>query len=116
MYVGGIHEAAGAPAHAWADTWLEGARLAQASGAGQAAGVRGDQGRGRGAAPKATRCASCGRPIFSPAVLIGRAAFGPVCAKKAGLIEVKQRRLKLATDAPVRDTLTADLFEGVGCA
>lgn len=87
--------------------------MAQAAGAGQAAGIRGHQGRGGVHAPKATRCASCGRPIFNPAVLIGRAAFGPVCAKKAGLIEVKQRRLKLETDAPVRDALTADLFEGV---
>jgi len=49
-------------------------------------------------------------------LLIGKAVFGPSCAKKAGLIEAKQRRLKLETDAPVRDTLTADLFEGVGCA
>lgn len=113
MYVGGIHEAAGAPDHAWADTGMEGARLAPPAGAGQNHSVRGDQGRSGGHAPKATRCASCGRPIFNPAVLIGRAAFGPVCAKKAGLIEVKQRRLKLETGAPTRDTLTADLFEGV---
>ena len=53
---------------------------------------------------------------MNPAVLIGKAVFGPSCAKKAGLIEVKQRRLKLETDAPVRDALTADLFEEVGCA
>lgn len=48
---------------------------------------------------------------LNPAVLIGRAVFGPSCAKKAGLIEVKQRRQRF--DAPVRDALTGDLFEGV---
>lgn len=89
--------------------------MAQAPGAGQAARVQGDQGRGRGAAQKATRCARCGRVTLNPAVLIGRAVFGPSCAKKAGLIEVKQRRLQLETDAPVRDALTGDLFEEVGC-
>lgn len=87
--------------------------MAQAAGAGQAAGVSGHQERSGGTAPKATRCASCGRPIFNPTVLIGRAAFGPVCAKKAGLLEPKRRKLRPEV---VADTLTADLFEGVGCA
>lgn len=49
---------------------------------------------------------------LNPAVLIGRAVFGPSCAKKAGLVKPKRRQ---GSDAPVRDALTGDLFEGVGC-
>ena len=57
------------------------------------------------------RCARCGRATFSPAVVIGTQPFGPVCARKAGLIEPK-RRIRRASDAE-RDAKTMDLFEGV---
>ena len=89
--------------------------MAPPAGAGQAARIPGDQGRSGGHAPKATRCASCGRPIFNPAVLIGRAAFGPTCAKKAGLLQPKRRKVALQGDAKT-DPLTLELFEEVECA
>ena len=56
------------------------------------------------------RCARCGRATFSPAVVIGTQPFGPVCARKAGLIEPK-RRIRRASEAE-RDSRTRDLFEG----
>lgn len=56
------------------------------------------------------RCARCGRVTFLPAVVIGSQPFGPVCARKAGLVEPKRRRR--ASDAE-RDARTRDLFEGV---
>ena len=59
---------------------------------------------------KSNRCARCERFTFSPAIVIGGQPFGPVCARKAGLIEAKRRRR--ASDAE-RDTRTKDLFEGV---
>ena len=62
---------------------------------------------------KANRCARCGRVTFLPAVVIGTQPFGPVCARKAGLIEPK-RRIR-ASDAK-RDTRTRDLFDGAGAA
>ena len=58
---------------------------------------------------KPSRCAHCKRVTFSPAVVIGTQPFGPVCARKAGLIEPKRRRR--ASEAE-RDTKTRDLFEG----
>jgi hypothetical protein len=59
---------------------------------------------------KSNRCARCERFTFSPAVVIGGQPFGPVCARKAGLIEPKRRRR--ASEAE-RDTRTKDLFEGI---
>ena len=56
------------------------------------------------------RCARCGRVTFLPAVVIGTQPFGPVCARKAGLIEPK-RRIRRASEAE-RDSRTRDLFEG----
>lgn len=56
------------------------------------------------------RCARCKRVTFSPAIVIGGQPFGPVCARKAGLIEPKRRRR--ASEAE-RDSRTRDLFEGV---
>lgn len=38
-----------------------------------------------------SRCARCGRVTFLPAVVIGGQPLGPVCARKAGLIEPKRR-------------------------
>lgn len=48
-------------------------------------------------------------------MLIGRAAFGPVCAKKAGLLQSKRRKVALQGDAKT-DPLTLELFEEVECA
>lgn len=59
---------------------------------------------------KSNRCARCKRFTFSPAVVIGTQPFGPVCARKAGLIEPK-RRIRRASEAE-RDARTRDLFEG----
>lgn len=59
---------------------------------------------------KSNRCARCERFTFSPAVVIGGQPFGPVCARKAGLIEPKRRRR--ASEAE-RDARTKDLFEGI---
>ena len=59
---------------------------------------------------KPNRCARCKRVTLLPAVVIGTQPFGPVCARKAGLIEPKRRRR--ASDAE-RDTRTKDLFGGV---
>lgn len=56
------------------------------------------------------RCARCERFTFSPAIVIGGQPFGPVCARKAGLVEPKRRRR--ASEAE-RDTKTMELFEGV---
>ena len=58
---------------------------------------------------KPNRCARCGRVTFLPAVVIGGQPLGPVCARKAGLIEPKRRRR--ASEAE-RDSRTRDLFEG----
>ena len=55
------------------------------------------------------RCARCERFTFSPAIVIGGQPFGPVCARKAGLIEPKRRGR--ASEAE-RDSRTRDLFEG----
>lgn len=59
---------------------------------------------------KPNRCARCKRVTLLPAVVIGAQPFGPVCARKAGLIEPK-RRIRRASDAE-RDSRTRDLFEG----
>jgi len=58
---------------------------------------------------KPNRCARCKRVTLLPAVVIGAQPFGPVCARKAGLIEPKRRRR--ASEAE-RDSRTRDLFEG----
>lgn len=54
-------------------------------------------------------CARCGRVTLHPAVVIGARPFGPVCARKAGLIEPKSRGR--ASEAR-RDARTMDLFGG----
>ena len=63
------------------------------------------------------KCARCGRPTFHPAVVIGTQPFGPVCARKAGLLQPKRRGAR-QFDAPSRvqrDTRTLDLFGGAAC-
>lgn len=54
-------------------------------------------------------CARCGRVTLHPAVVIGAQPFGPVCARKAGLVEPKRRGR--ASEA-YRDARTLDLFGG----
>lgn len=64
---------------------------------------------------------------LNPAVLIGRAAFGPVCARKAGLLQKAGPRITRASAAPPRawkgpaivtaerDDCTFDMFEELAC-
>lgn len=66
-------------------------------------------------------CALCGRHTSKPAVLIGSEAIGPVCARRAGLIQAAKKSGKLSrvqlfsrSNAPRGDTRTRDLFEEVG--
>ena len=63
-------------------------------------------------------CALCGRHTTKPAVLIGKEAVGPVCARRVGLIQAakksgKASRVQLFSraGAPRSDTRTRDLFE-----
>ena len=67
-------------------------------------------------------CAMCGRQTTKPAVLIGEDAIGPVCARRAGLIQVakssgKGGRIRLfsASRAPrgMATPTTGDPFEGI---
>ncbi len=59
------------------------------------------------------KCARCQRRILRGINVFGL-SLGPVCARKvleeAGKLPARKPR---ATDAVVRDELTADLFEGV---
>lgn len=63
-------------------------------------------------------CAKCGK-LTIPAATNGGLVYGPVCARKAGLIQPKGRAVLVmhdktvtAASAVVRDELTFDLFEG----
>ena len=60
-------------------------------------------------------CAQCHRPMKSPAIQIGRVAFGPVCARRLGLIKpIHARSLARSLaipQSPVRDDRTPDLFK-----
>lgn len=60
-------------------------------------------------------CAQCHRPMKSPAIQIGRVAFGPTCARRLGLIKSDPARSAARSpavpQAPVRDDRTPDLFE-----
>ena len=66
-------------------------------------------------------CALCGRRTTKPAVLIGSEAIGPVCARRAGLIEAAKSsgkgsriRLFFASRSPrgMAEATTGDLFDG----
>lgn len=65
-------------------------------------------------------CALCGRPMSEAAVLIGNMPVGPVCARRAGLLQLAKRRIGLvfpvvrskAPRQPIPQTL--DLFAEVG--
>ena len=39
------------------------------------------------------RCCLCGRPMLSPAVLIGQLPVGPRCARRAGLVELARKKV-----------------------
>ena len=54
------------------------------------------------------RCVMCGRPMQRPALQLGKMALGPVCARKAGLIQPEVRQ---AAEPVHRDELTKDMFE-----
>ena len=67
-------------------------------------------------------CALCGRRTTKPAVLIGAEAIGPVCARRAGLIEAAKSsgkgsriRLFFASRSPrgTAAATTGDLFDGI---
>ena len=60
-------------------------------------------------------CAQCHRPMKTPAIQIGRVAFGPTCARRLGLIKSGPARALARSlaipQAPARDDRTPDLFE-----
>lgn len=56
-------------------------------------------------------CAQCRRPIKTPAIQIGRVTFGPVCAKKLGLIRPQDKAVRVEVSHYERDPHTPDLFE-----
>lgn len=56
------------------------------------------------------RCTRCNRPLSRAAVQVGRYAWGPRCAKLAGLVQPKRR--KRAAHELERCALTLELFEG----
>ena len=58
-----------------------------------------------------TKCARCGRITLKPALFIGVLPIGPVCARKAGLLQSKRRRGMVETGSCAqRDDRTMDLF------
>lgn len=54
------------------------------------------------------RCVICHRPMAKAAVTVGRAVFGPKCAKRAGLAPIKERRASVLDRLVVRDERTRD--------
>jgi hypothetical protein len=56
-------------------------------------------------------CAQCRRPIKTPAIQIGRVAFGPVCARRLGLIQPKDKAIRIEVSHYERDPHTPDLFD-----
>ncbi len=40
-------------------------------------------------------CALCGRPMLDAAVMIGQLPVGPVCARRAGLLQLAKKRAGL---------------------
>lgn len=61
------------------------------------------------------KCQRCNRPMATPAVQIGRCAYGPKCARTMGLIEPKRRVPSLLSRVRtvLRDERQGDLFEGM---
>lgn len=59
-------------------------------------------------------CAHCRRPLKRPAAMVGRLAFGPVCARSLGLLappSVRQSVFDVRPRRVERDDRTPDLFE-----
>lgn len=60
-------------------------------------------------------CAQCHRHMKTPAIQIGRVAFGPTCARRLGLIKSGPARAPARSLAvpqvQARDDRTPDLFE-----
>ncbi len=57
-------------------------------------------------------CANCRRPLKHPAAMVGKLAFGPVCARNLGLLappSVRAAVCDVRTRAE-RDERTPDLF------
>lgn len=65
-------------------------------------------------------CARCERPLLRVAVMIGKHAVGPVCAKRMGLTKTRTRKTescRQAVDDPRQlDWINSPGFEGIGCA
>ena len=59
------------------------------------------------------RCIACGRTLLlPPAAVVGGYAYGPTCARIAGLVAPKQLR---QSGEVVRDDRTGDLFAQIAC-
>lgn len=64
------------------------------------------------------KCALCNRTLFTALVFIGALPVGPVCARRAGLVELARKRsgaLRLGRVSVARppDSATLDLFSEV---
>jgi hypothetical protein len=62
------------------------------------------------------RCVRCGRRLDLPTVEIRGHAWGPKCARQAGLVQHKRERMPRIHDVyrpRRRDARQMDLFEGV---
>ena len=63
------------------------------------------------------KCCLCNRPLFTALVFIGAMPVGPVCARRAGLVDLARKKagalrlFSVQTRAPRRDARTRDLFE-----
>ena len=57
-------------------------------------------------------CAHCRRPLKRPAAMVGKLAFGPVCAQRLGLLAPPsvQRSVFDVRKRAKRDDRTPDLF------
>lgn len=58
------------------------------------------------------KCAMCNRPLTLPAASVptrqGPMTFGPVCAKRAGLVKLRERKPIITECAIQRGRLTVD--------
>ena len=62
------------------------------------------------------RCVRCQKPLVRPAAQAGAYAWGPKCARQAGLVQHKRERLPRIHDVyrpRRRDARQMDLFEAV---
>ena len=50
------------------------------------------------------RCVICGRSLLQkPALMVGQAAFGPKCARRAGLLQARAKKADVVRDVVTRD-------------